>query len=106
MSSTPEEGEDGAQEDAIDLPDEAPEVGEPINGSEEDEQLGAGDSIDDIGDASMVDNREPNDVEQDQDAESLVNEEGAVGLRRDVKGDLRSDEDTISIPDDSPSIQV
>ena len=108
MSSTPEEGEDGAQEDAIDFPDEAPEVGETTNGSEWGNQQGstATGAIDDPEDAPVVDGREEIELEQDQDDDSLVNTEGAVGLRRNVEGYLRSDEDNISIPDDSPSVQV
>ena len=108
MSSTPEEGEDGTQEDAIDFPDEVPEVGEATNGSDVDNQQDstATDAIDDPGDGPAVESREEDEPQHRQDDESLVNEEGAVSLHRNIKDHLRSDEDTISIPDDSPSVQV
>ena len=108
MSSTPEEGEDGALEDAIDLPDEAPPVGGTTHGSEEDDQeeAAAGHLVNEKDDAPVVDSPEQHDIGQGQDAESLVDEEGAVSLSRNIKDDLRSEEDTLSIPDDTPSIQV
>ena len=108
MSSTPEEGEDGALEDAIDLPEEAPLVGGTAHASEEDDQdkAAAGHSVDETDDAPAVDSSEQHDIGQGQDADSLVDEEGAVSRRRSIKDDLRSEEDTLSIPDDSPSIQV
>jgi hypothetical protein len=108
MSSTPEEGEDGATEDTIELPDEAPEVAGLRNGSEVDDKRRSdlGDTIDDTRDAAVVDSDERIDIAKAQDAESLVNEEGTASERRNIRDDLRSDEETISIPDDSPSIQV
>jgi hypothetical protein len=108
MSSKPEEGEDGALEDAIDLPEDAPEIGGPKNGSEEDDQLGSTiwDAIDDTEDLAVGDGGERNDVGQGPDAESLVNEEGAGSVHGDIQDGVRSDEETISIPDDSPSMQV
>jgi hypothetical protein len=108
MSSKPEEDEDGALEDAIDLPEDAPEIGGPKNGWEADDQLGStiGDAIDDTEDLAVGDGGERNDVGQGPDAESLVNEEGAGSVHGDIQDGVRSDEETISIPDDSPSMQV
>ena len=108
MSSTPEEGEDGALEDAIDLPDEAAEVGGPTNGVDGENQQGstAAHSLDGTGDAPAVESPEQDNISQGQDAESIVHYEGAVSLRKDIRNDLRGEEDTVSIPDDSPSIQV
>ena len=108
MSSKPEEGEDGALEDAIDLPEDAPEARGPKNGSEGDDQSGSmiGDAIDDTEDLAGSDGGERNDVEQAPDAESLVNEEGAGNVLGNIQDGVRSDEETISIPDDSPSMQV
>ena len=108
MSSKPEEGEDGALEDAIDLPEDAPEVRGPKNGSEGDDQSGSmiGDAIDDTEDLAVGDGGERNDVGQGPDAESLVNEEGAGNVLGNIQDGVRSDEETISIPDDSPSMQV
>jgi hypothetical protein len=107
MSSKPEEGEDGALEDAIDLPEDAPEVRGPKNGSEEDNQSGSmiGDAIDDTEDLAGGDGGERNDVGQ-PDTESLVNEDGAGNVLGNTQDGVRSDEETISIPDDSPSMQV
>jgi hypothetical protein len=107
MSSKPEEGEDGALEDAIDLPEDAPEVRGPKNGSEEDNQSGPmiGDAIDDTEDLAGGDGGERNDVGQ-PDTESLVNEDGAGNVLGNTQDGVRSDEETISIPDDSPSMQV
>src|SRR2546423_4228380 len=87
MSSTTEEGEDGAQEDAIDFPDEAPEVGETTNGSEWGNQQGstATGAIDDPEDAPVVDGREEIELEQDQDDESLVNTEGQSACAETLK---------------------
>ena len=108
MSSKPEEGEDGALEDAIDLPEDAPEIGGPKNGSEEDDKLGStiGDAIDDTEDLAVGDGEERNDVGLGPDAESLVNEEGSGNVHGNTQDGVRSDEETISIPDDSPSMQV
>ena len=108
MSSKPEEGEDGALEDAIDLPEDAPEARGPKNGSEGDDQSGSmiGDAKDDTEDLAVSDGGERNDVEQAPDAESLVNEEGAGNVLGNIQDGVRSDEETISIPDDSPSMQV
>jgi hypothetical protein len=108
MSSKPEEGEDGALRDAIDLPEDTPEVGGPKNGSEEDDQLGStiGDAIDDTEDLAEGDGGERNDVGLGPDAESLVNEEGSGNVHGNIQDGVRSDEETISIPDDSPSMQV
>jgi hypothetical protein len=108
MSSTPEEGEDGATEDAIALPDEAPEAGGLTNGSEADDKQGSdlADIIDDTEEAAVADRIERNNSGEGQDAESLVNEDGTASQRRNIRDDLRSDEETISVPDDSPSTQV
>ena len=108
MSSKPEEGEDGALEDALDLPEDAPEVQGPKNGSEGDDQSGSmiEDAIDDTEDLAVGDGGERNDVGQAPDAESLVNEEGAGNVLGNIQDGVRSDEETRSIPDDSPSMQV
>jgi hypothetical protein len=108
MSSTLEEGEDGATEDTVDLPDEATEVGGLTNGPEFDDKEGSdiGDIVDELEDTSVVHSHERNGVGKGQDSESLVNEDGTASQQRLVRDDLRSDDETISIPDDSPSIQV
>jgi vacuolar protein sorting-associated protein 8 len=108
MSSTPEEGEDGATEDTIDLPDEAPDVGGLSNCPELDDKQGSdiGDILDESEDTALVDSHERNDIGKGHDTESLVNDDGTASQRRITRDDLRSDEETISIPDDSPSIQV
>jgi hypothetical protein len=108
MSSKPEEGEDGALEDAIDLPEDASEVRGPKNGSEGDDQSGSmiGDVIDDTEDLEVGDGGERNDVGQGLDAGSLVSEEDAGNVLGNIQDGVRSDEETISIPDDSPSMQV
>lgn len=108
MSSTAEEGEDGAPEDTIDLPDDVPEPGGITNSSEVDvkQESDPGDIIDETGDTSLAEGPEQNTDSKDHDAESLVNEDGTASQRRNIRDDLRSDEETISIPDDSPSIQV
>jgi hypothetical protein len=108
MSSKPEEGEDGAPEDAIDLPEDAPEVERPKNGWEEDDQIGStiGGAIDDTEDLALGDSGERNDDGQGPDAGSLVNEEGLGSIRGNIRDGVRSDEETLSIPDDSPSMQV
>jgi hypothetical protein len=105
MSSTPEEGEDGAPQDTVDLPDEVPEAGGFTNNSKVDvkQESDLGDIIDDTEDAPVADGPEQKTAGKDDDAESLVNEKGTVSQRRNI-GD--SDEETISIPDDSPSFQV
>lgn len=107
MSSTPEEGEDGAPEDTIDLPDEVPEAGGLTNSSEVGvkQESDPGDTIDGTGDTPVADGPEQKTAGKDG-AESPVNEEGTASQRRNTRDDLRSDEETISIPDDSPSIQV
>ena len=108
MSSKPEEGEDGALQDAIDLPEDAPEAGGPKNGSEDDDQLGStiGDAIDDTEDLAVGDGGDRNDVGLGPDAESLVDEEGSSNMHGNIQDGIRSDEETLSIPDDSPSMQV
>ena len=108
MSSKPEEGEDGALQDALDLPEDAPEAGGPKNGSEGDYQLGPmiGDAIDDTEDLVVGDVGERDDVGLGLGAEPLVDEEGSGNMHGNIQDGIRSDEETISIPDDSPSMQV
>ena len=109
MSSKPEEGEEGALQDAIDLPEDTPEVGGPKNGSEGDYHLGStiGDVIDDTEDLAVGDVGErDDDVGPGPGAEPLVNEEGSGNMHGNIQDGIRSDEETISIPDDSPSMQV
>ena len=102
MSSTPEVGEDGALEDAIDLPEHD------IHGSEEDDQQSSAPAhfTDGIEGVPVLDSPEHHDVGQGQEAGSLNNEDGAISLRQNIRDDLHSEEDTVSIPDDTPSIQV
>jgi hypothetical protein len=108
MSSTPEEGDDGAIEDNIDLPKEASEEGVLANGSEVDDKRGSEleDNIDDTEDAAVVGSDESEDVGNAEHAESLVNEDGTASQRRNIRDQRHSDEESISIPDDSQSIQV
>jgi hypothetical protein len=108
MSSKPEEGEDGALQDAIDLPEDTPEVRGPKNGSERDYQLGSTieDAIDDTEDLAVGDVGEGDDVGLGPGAEPLVNEEGSGNMHGNIQDGIHSDEETISIPDDSPSMQV
>lgn len=108
MSSKPEEGEDGVTEDTIDLPGEPPEIGGLTNGSEVQENQGP-DLEDDIGvteHTAVLESIDRDDVANGQDGEFVVNEEGTTNQRRNLRDDLHSDEEAISIPDDSPSIQV
>ena len=104
MSSTPEEGEDGAPEDTIDLPEAAHDVeehGDTINTVEEADHLTEGaaleaetvppvDDVDDRGNGGL----EASDYFAKQSAHN------------EPKDEIRSEEDTVSIPDDTPSIQV
>ena len=108
MSSKPEEGEDGALQDAIDLPEDTPEVGGSKDGSVEDDQLGSTirDAIDDTDDLAVDDGGERDDTGLGPDAELLVNEEGSGNIHGNIQDGIHSDEETISIPDDSPSMQV
>lgn len=108
MSSTPEEGEHGATEDIIDLPDEAPKAGGLTHGSDTDDKQGSdlGQIIDEIEETALVDGPERNNTSRGHEEESLVNEDGTAREDGNIRDGLRSDEETISIPDDSPSILV
>lgn len=115
MSSTPEEGENGAPEDTLDLPEEAQledQLREGFTSQPDDGLL----EVDEVEDSEQF--RENDQVqEQDDatlDAESTSDHIADNGLREavkndsrgDVKDDLRSEDETISIPDDTPSVPV
>jgi hypothetical protein len=85
-----------------------PAAGGLTNSSEVDvkQESDPGDIIDETGDTSLAEGPEQNTANKDHDAESIVDEDGTASQRRNIRDDLRSDEETFSIPDDSPSIQV
>lgn len=107
MSSTPEEGEDGAPEDIIDLPEEAHDVRETGRESKavDGPDIVKGDNDTGVDTSSAVNN--VGDAEIGNLDESLILDDPTTKtIRNDLEAEVRSDEETISVPDDTPSIQV
>jgi hypothetical protein len=108
MSSMPEESEDGTREDAVELENDQ---GEPleddvaqIDDTEEDALDGAeGDGLEEMSTLSARASEDPDMRPQGKDAL----EEGIASPDRDLKGEfVETAEDSPSIPDDTPSVQV
>ncbi len=103
MSPTPEEGEDGAPEDTIDLPGEIHDVeehGDASDIAEEADHLTEGAALE-AETAPATENLDDRWTGSLEASDYFANQ----NVRNDP-GEIRSDEDTVSIPDDTPSVQV
>ena len=107
MTSKPDDGEDGALGDAIDLPDDSQSVEEtPVGSNVVDKYFKAteGKAEAEITPDLEVDERRHESAETDSG--SLQESYDGNDTGETIRGISSSVEDTTSIPDDTPSIQV
>ena len=104
MSSTPDEGEDGALvEDIVDLPERRQSHQDRVDG--QDEPVDPEDDPGVLEDAPEQLHGEQTVAHADIDAESSTGPSSPAQARQNGNEVLPNDEDSISIPDDSPSVQ-